>query len=352
MNKILITGGAGFVGSHAAEYFAEQGAEVTVLDNLSRAETLPTADRDPATHRYNWDHLEKIDGVALHQGDICDAKTVENLAEDVDAIIHTAAQVAVTSSLRDPRLDFEVNALGTFNVLEAARQATSDPKVLVTSTNKVYGENVNGIPVEPDGDRYVVTDEAFTNGIPESLSIDTTKHTPYGSSKLAADLYAQDYAHTYGLRTGVFRMSCIYGTRQFGNEDQGWVAHFILSTLRDQPLTIYGDGRQVRDLLYVEDLVSAMESYLGGGPDHGVWNMGGGPGNTLSLLELLDLLEELTGTRTDIAFGEWREGDQRVYISDIRAAKADLSWEPSVSPKAGASRFLDWAEASIGLALS
>lgn len=208
-----------------------------------------------------------------------------------------------------------MNALGTFNVLEAARKADSDPAVALASTNTVYGDNVNDVPVREAETRYWYDDPAYDAGIPESLSIDDCEHTPYGVSKLAADLYVQDYADRGVVDAAAFRMSCIYGTRQFGNEDQGWVAHFALSTLRDEPLTIFGDGKQVRDVLYVTDLIRAYDAFLSD-PEgkSGVYNVGGGPDNTTSLLEFLDLLEEKTGKRTDISFDEWREGDQKVYL--------------------------------------
>ena len=339
--RLLVTGGAGFVGSHVAETYAKAGAEVVVLDNLSRAQTLPTASRERDVVEHNWRHLEKVPGVRLVRGDARDAQTVLDAAEGCDAIVHAAAQVAVTSSLTDPRTDFAINALGTFNVMEAARRR--DVKALVyCSTNKVYGENVNAIPVTDAGTRYRFADPAFEKGIPESLSIDHCEHTPYGVSKLVGDLYAQDYGHLYGVRTGVFRMSCIYGTRQFGNEDQGWVAHFILATLAGKPLTIYGDGKQVRDTLYVGDLVQAYDAFLRSGIRQGVWNVGGGPKHTTSLLELLDLLEKLTGKRSPVSFSDWRPSDQRVYVSDVRKAEKELAWAPRVGLEEGVRRFVEW----------
>ncbi|MFB6177213.1 MAG: NAD-dependent epimerase/dehydratase family protein, partial [Halobaculum sp.] len=203
--------------------------------------------------------------------------------------------------------------------------------------------NVNDVPVREEDTRYWYGDPECEDGIPESLSIDGCEHTPYGVSKLAADLYVQDYAERGVVDAAAFRMSCIYGTRQFGNEDQGWVAHFALSTLRDEPLTIFGDGKQVRDVLYVEDLIRAYDAFLSdpeGKP--AVYNVGGGPDNTTSLLEFLDLLEEQTGERTDISYDDWREGDQKVYVSDISRAREELDWEPQVSFEEGMERFLDW----------
>jgi len=342
--SVLVTGGVGFVGSHAVEYYAEQDAEVTAFDNLSRIDTLETADESRNTAAYNWNYiLENYPDVELIEGDIRDQEHIEQVVEGHDAIVHTAGQVAVTASIQDPRTDFEVNALGTFNVLEAARKADSDPAVVLASTNKVYGDNVNEIPVREEETRYEYDDPDYENGIPESLSIDDCEHTPYGTSKLSADLYVQDYADRNEVNAAAFRMSCIYGPRQFGNEDQGWVAHFAISTLQDEPLTIFGDGKQVRDVLYVKDLIRAYDAFLSdpeGKP--AVYNMGGGSKNTTSLLEFLDMLEAQTGERTDISFDDWREGDQKVYISDISRAQNELDWEPEVDFETGIRRFVDW----------
>jgi CDP-paratose 2-epimerase len=346
LDRILVTGGAGFVGSHAAEFYAQRDVDVTVLDNLSRIDTLENADESRNTAAYNWTYLsENYPDIDLVQGDIRDADLVAETVEGHDGVVHTAGQVAVTASLEDPRTDFEVNAEGTFNVLEAARLAESNPAVVLASTNKVYGENVNDIPVREESNRYWYDDPDFDDGIPESLSIDGCEHTPYGTSKLAADLYVQDYAARGVVDAAAFRMSCIYGPRQFGNEDQGWVAHFAISTLEGEPLTIFGDGKQVRDVLFVKDLVRAYDAFLSDPKDTpAVYNMGGGTGNTTSLLEFLNLLKEETGKRTDISFDEWREGDQKVYVSDVSRAKEQLNWEPQVSFDEGIQRFVDWYE--------
>jgi len=346
--KIVVTGGTGFVGSHVAEFYAKQGNEVVAYDNLSRAEILGKADKRAEAVYYNWNYLkENYANIELVKGSVKDYDKLADVVKDADAIIHTAAQVAVTSSVENPREDFEINAMGTFNVLEAARNANSSPAVVYCSTNKVYGENVNDIEIEEGEKRYSFKDAP---GVSESLSIDLCEHTPYGCSKLTGDLYVQDYARLYGIDSCVFRMSCIYGTRQFGNEDQGWVAHFIIHTLLGKPLTIFGDGKQVRDVLYVEDLVNAYDLFLQNRKSlrGEVFNTGGGSNNTLSLLELLDLLEEKTGKRSEISFGDWRPSDQKVYISDINKAKEKLGWEPKVTPEEGVSRFIDWfSEAGV-----
>lgn len=344
MDRILITGGAGFIGSHAATYYDQKGVDVTVLDNLSRVDTLSDADKTRDTARYNWDYLaEEHPDITRLEADVRDADTMESVVAEHSAVIHTAGQVAVTSSIQDPRTDFEINAEGTFNILEASRKAERSPPVVLASTNKVYGNNINDIPVRKGETRYHYDDPEYAGGIPESYPIDGCEHTPYGVSKLSADLYTQDYAHRSEVDAAAFRMSCIYGTRQFGNEDQGWVAHFALSTLRNEEITIFGDGKQVRDVLFVDDLIRAYDAFLSdpaGKPS--VFNIGGGRNNTTSLLEFIDILEDKTGTRPDVTFDEWREGDQKVYISDITRAKDALDWEPQIEFEEGIEMFINW----------
>jgi CDP-paratose 2-epimerase len=336
--KIGVTGGGGFVGSHVAEHFSKRDYEVVVCDNLSRTQTLG---KPSPNGTYNWNYLrQRCRQVRLHETDVRKLEDLKSVLQGANAIVHTAGQVAVTTSLKDPKTDFEINALGTFNVLEAAR--ANDAAVIFCSTNKVYGDNVNEIPVRSEAKRYVFDDPANKYGVSESFSVDRTGHSPYGSSKLAADIYVQDYAHTYGLKTGVFRMSCIYGQRQFGVEDQGWLAWFTIATLTGKKITIYGDGKQVRDVLYVDDLVNAFDRFLKSNTKHAVFNMGGGPDNTLSLLELLDMLQNMTGRRPEVSFSEWRAADQKVYISDIRKAEEALNWKPTVAPEEGVKRVVNW----------
>jgi CDP-paratose 2-epimerase len=342
--KILVTGGAGFIGSHVAEYYAKKGEEVIVLDNLSRTEILGKVVGDPL---YNWEYLKQYGNLKLVKGDIRSFEQVREVARDVDAIIHVAAQVAVTTSIANPRIDFEINTLGTFNVLEMAR--LEDANLIFASTNKVYGENVNRIPVIEKETRYEYADQSYREGIPETFPIDLTGHSPYGCSKLAADIYVQDYAHTYGLKTGVFRMSCIYGERQFGVEDQGWVSWFAIATLTGKPMTIYGDGKQVRDVLYVGDLINAFDKFLNSNLKHEVFNIGGGPKNTLSLLELLEMLKRMSGMYPKISFADWRPADQKVYISNINKAKILLNWKPKTTPEDGVGRLVNWISNNIGL---
>lgn len=335
-------GGAGFIGSHVAEFYAKKGDNVIVFDNLSRTQLLKKGGQNVM---YNWNYLKRYSNIELVKGDIQSPEEIKKvLKEDIDVVVHAAGQTAVTTSLDDPETDFRINALGTLNVLEAVRRYNDRSAVIYCSTNKVYGSNVNKVRILEQRTRYVFEDK-FKDGIPETFPIDLCEHTPYGCSKLAADIYTQDYAKIYGLRTAVFRMSCIYGLRQFGVEDQGWVAWFTIATITGRSITIYGDGKQVRDILYVSDLVQAFDAFVqrSGQLSGEVFNIGGGPENTLSLLELLDLLEELTGKRSKISFSNWRPSDQKVYISNILKAKRKLGWSPKVSPKEGVKKLIEWA---------
>ena len=341
--KILITGGAGFVGSHVAEYYANKDAEVVVFDNLSRAELLGY---EASNAMYNWNYLKRYENIELTKGDIRDAKMIKEVAKDIDVIIHTAAQTAVTTSLENPRADFEINALGTFNVLEVARLSKNNPCVIFCSTNKVYGDNVNMIPVREKEKRYEFADTKYKKGIPEDFPTDLCEHTPYGCSKFTGDVYVQDYAQRNEIDAAVFRMSCIYGSRQFGVEDQGWVAWFTIATVLGKPITIYGDGKQVRDVLYVADLVKAFDVFVQKRDKihHSVYNIGGGPENTMSLLELLYMLENITGKKSKVIFDKWRPSDQKVYISDINKAKRELGWSPNISKEEGIRKLVKWVE--------
>ncbi|MBW3598870.1 MAG: GDP-mannose 4,6-dehydratase [Planctomycetes bacterium] len=334
---VLITGGAGFVGVNVAAHWARQGQPVMIFDNLSR----------PGVRR-NLDWLTGRYGslVEVETADIRDERAVRQAVSCACRIYHFAAQVAVTTSFADPASDFEVNARGTFNVLEAARRMADPPPLLFTSTNKVYG-NLKQMELVEGETRYTPTDRATRDhGAGEDHPLDF--HSPYGCSKGAADQYVLDYARCYNLPAVVFRMSCIYGPHQCGNEDQGWVAHFLLSALRDEPICIYGDGKQVRDVLFVEDLVEAMTAALDqiDATRGRAFNIGGGPENTLSLLELLYLIEDLVGRRPEVRYAPWRKGDQRYYVSDIRTMKSATGWRPRVSPEEGVERLCRWLDAN------
>ena len=314
---ILVTGGAGFVGSNLAErLLSRPDTRVRVFDSLARRgvehnlawlQTLPGAER-----------LEFI------EGDVRDAAAVTRAARDVTEIYHLAAQVAVTTSVDAPRDDMEVNVIGTFNVLEAARHWGRKPYVLFTSTNKVYG-SLEGVPVHVEGTRYVADEPGFS-GVAESEALDF--HSPYGCSKGAADQYVRDYGRMYGLPTTVFRMSCIAGPRQFGTEDQGWVAHFLYCVMEGRPITIYGDGFQVRDVLHVSDLVGAIEAAW----EHRartagqIYNVGGGMERAVSIAEMLAAIERETGRRPLLRYSETRPGDQPLYISETSLLAQHTGW--------------------------
>jgi CDP-paratose 2-epimerase len=330
---VLITGGAGFIGSNLAHRLLGAGRRVRILDNFSR----------PGVEQ-NLQWLREIHGEQLEAviADIRDARAVDHAMAGVGQVFHFAAQVAVTTSLQSPREDFSINAEGTLNVLEAIRARTAPPPVVMTSTNKVYG-GLEDLAIMIEGQRYVPLDpELRARGVAETRPLDF--HSPYGCSKGTADQYVLDYARSYGLTTTVFRMSCIYGPRQFGTEDQGWVAHFILRALRGEPITLYGDGMQVRDILFVDDLVDAFlaaerhAARLAGR----AFNIGGGPANAISLLDLLDRIEALHGDRPELEFDEWRTGDQRYYVSDTRAFEKATGWRRRVTAAEGIARLYGW----------
>jgi CDP-paratose 2-epimerase len=341
---VIITGGAGFVGSNLSADFLRDGLQVSVFDNLQR----------PGTER-NLDWLQSLPNAArlrFVHGDVRDADLVNSVvgAANVHAVFHFAAQTAVTTSVAAPREDLDVNILGTHNVLEAARHSRAKvaPAVFFTSTNKVYGSLPKRRAVE-DRTRYRFAEpDLDAHGVGEHEPLDF--HSPYGCSKGAADQYVHDYARIYNLRTVVFRMSCIYGPRQFGNEDQGWVAHFMRAVASGAPLTIYGNGKQVRDLLFVDDLVRAFKLaalHLDRTAGH-VYNIGGGPSNTISVwAELGPRLEQLAGRRLLVRIEEWRPGDQPVYVSDTRRAERDFSWTPQVGLDDGLRRLWAWAQSLV-----
>jgi CDP-paratose 2-epimerase len=340
--RALVTGGLGFIGCNVANRLLREGQDVILYDNAHRAGVMKNLDwlRENHGERVNWINA-----------DVRDAAAVRKAAHGVSAIFHLAGQVAVTTSVENPQEDFAINAQGTLNVLEAARQINPLPVVLYTSTNKVYG-GIDHVRIVESPTRYEY--ESQPDGISESCPLDF--HSPYGCSKGAADQYVRDYYRIYGLPTVVLRMSCIYGPRQFGNEDQGWVAHFALTGLRGADLTIYGDGRQVRDLLYVDDLVDVMMLCISQKDRTAgeIFNIGGGPSHTISVWnELSAPLAKLIGKLPPVTYGPFRPGDQRVYISDIRKAQRVLGWTPKVGITEGLKRMVEqwgpqWLAAKIG----
>jgi CDP-paratose 2-epimerase len=336
---VLITGGAGFIGCNIADALAGSGYEILVYDSLAR----PGVEGNLA-----W--LQRRHGARISSivADIRDEDELARAAREAKAVFHMAAQVAVTTSLVDPREDFEINLKGTINLLDALRLRREPVPLIFASTNKVYGDLAD-LDFRLVGDRYVPHDnQVRDNGISEARPLDF--HTPYGCSKGAADQYVLDYARSYDLPTAVLRMSCIYGRRQMGTEDQGWVAHFLIRALEGQPITIYGDGCQVRDIL---DVSNAVEAYLA------LWrniervkgrafNLGGGPENSVSLRQLVAHIAELTGRKVEVELEDWRAGDQRYFVADTRAARAALGLSPAVPWLEGVERLADWLREERG----
>ncbi|MEO7682421.1 MAG: NAD-dependent epimerase/dehydratase family protein [Gemmatimonadaceae bacterium] len=332
-----MVGGAGFIGSNAAARCLRRGDKVVILDNLSKR---------GAQENLEW--LCSLGPLQHVLADVRDADAVEKFfADNQDAalVLHLAGQVAVTRSLANPREDFEANALGTLNVLEAMRRTSHDASLIFSSTNKVYG-SMEDLSISEGHDRYSYGDLEF--GIAEDRGLDF--HSPYGCSKGAADQYVRDYCRIYGLKTVVFRQSCIYGPRQFGVEDQGWVAWFTIAAQLGRPITLYGDGKQVRDVLYIDDLLDAFDAAHDRIDDIAgrIYNIGGGCENTLSLRELLGFLEKRSGKKIAVIRDTWRSGDQKVYVSDIRRAYSELGWKPRTAFEDGLEKLYQWVETYKG----
>ena len=330
---VLITGGAGFIGTNLAARLLAGGRRVLVYDNLSR----PGVERN-----LQWLRAGYGDLLQLEIADIRDRERVAAAVARASQVFHLAAQVAVTTSLGNPREDFDINLGGTLNVLEAMRSLEHPPPLVFTSTNKVYGA-LDDVALQVHGQRYEPIDATlYECGVGESRPLDF--HSPYGCSKGGADQYVLDYARSYGLPAAVFRMSCIYGPHQCGNEDQGWVAHFLIRALRNESITLYGDGYQARDILYVDDLVEAFLQCQAAMPDLAgrAFNMGGGPANAVSLLEVLRHVAALTGRAPLVEYGPWRVGDQRYYVSDTTAFTDATGWEPAVRAHEGIARLHAW----------
>ena len=332
MSTALITGGAGFVGTNLADHLLRSGRRVRILDDLSRP---------GVEDNLRW--LERTHGAALEVviGDVCDRDAVREAAREVHSVFHLAAQVAVTTSIDAPMDDAAVNVLGTLHLLEEIRGRARPPAVVFTSTNKVYG-SLADLELIERADRYEPAHSEFAQGVSELRPLSFC--TPYGCSKGAADQYVLDWSRSYGVPSVVFRMSCIYGPHQHGNEDQGWVAHFARSVLEQEPITIFGDGKQVRDVLYAEDLVRALliaeeraAEFAGQ-----AFNIGGGRRNAVSLRDVIDILSDVRGCAPVLRHEQWRSGDQRYYVSDIGRFQAASGWRPTVSPRQGIEALHAW----------
>lgn len=335
--KHLVIGGAGFIGSNLAHTLLLSGEEVVVLDNLSRSGSKKNLD---------WLYSE-FPSLKFIQADIVqDQEILNNAVKSADRIYHLAAQVAVTTSVDFPRHDFEINALGTFNVLEALRLYNPRATLIFASTNKVYG-NLENLEIAETETKYKFENIA---GVNESQVLDF--HSPYGCSKGSADQYVRDYSRIYDLNTIVFRQSCIYGPHQFGVEDQGWIAWFIIALLTGKQITIYGDGKQVRDILYVDDLVRAYQMAADNiNKTRGqIFNIGGGPNNSLSIwLDFKKIFEKLFEKNIDVPYAPARPGDQKIYISDISKAKTYFNWEPKIGIEDGVKNLYLWAKNNLNL---
>ncbi len=330
MKKILITGGAGFIGINLACHLLKDKNNIVVIyDNLSRRGVKENLD---------WILSLNFRNLQFIKGDIRDYKKLKKTTKDCSNVYHLAAQVAVTTSVENPIEDFEINAEGTLYLLEAVRKNSPEADFIFSSTNKVYGELLH-LKTRETGTRYSLIDKS---GVNETENLDF--HSPYGVSKGCSDQYIRDYYRIYGLKTIVFRQSCIYGPHQHGNTDQGWVAHFITNILHNKPITIYGDGKQVRDVLDVSDLINAyvlanknIEKTKGA-----IFNIGGGINNTFSLLEFLEFIENETGKKIKYKFSEWRPGDQKIYISNNDKLKKELGWTPKISKEQGVKKLIEW----------
>ncbi len=341
IRPVLVTGGAGFIGCNLADRLAREGHDVVVYDCLARA---------GVEQNLEWlkrRHPHKISAVVA---DVRDASSLDAVAHDAGAVFHLAAQVAVTTSMTAPVEDFDVNVRATLSLLESLRAAGRDAPLVFASTNKVYGD-LGDLEMRLEDDAYTPAEPAVRRyGVGEDRPLDF--HTPYGCSKGAADQYVLDYARSFGLPTAVLRMSCIYGPRQMGTEDQGWVAHFLIRALEGRPISIYGDGRQVRDILHVDD---AVDAYMAVWRDIGrvsgrAFNLGGGPANAVSLRRLLAHIEALVGRPVPLEFSDWRAGDQRYFVADTRRAQAELGLAPARGWREGVADLAAWLAEARGLA--
>lgn len=355
--KVLITGGCGFVGYHTASKYLDEGHEVTIIDNLERASLLGYAENVPDSRKYsNYDALvdkgarillsdiskeSTFDSLKEGQSDI-NGRTIALAEECFDYIIHLAAQCGVPPSIENPRRDFEVNALGTLNLLEYVRQTGG--KMVYISTNKVYPLHA-GWTKDPKTNQWQWSVPVKReHGMAVKAYDNHGSRTPYGASKFVGDIYAQEYHHIYGIPMGIFRCSCLAGTHQFSYQEQGWVTWFAIAAEKGLPINIFGDGEQVRDVLWSGDVVSAIDGFLTSQLDYGLWNLGGGPSNTLSVNECVRILSELTGKNVfnQVTYHDWRPSDQRIYTSDIRNVKRDLNWAPTKPPKDLLEEILEW----------
>ncbi len=363
MSKILITGGLGFIGHHVAIKLSQKGHKIAVLDNLSRPNTFFSNSSKSNEENYNWKYIDEFyPQIEKKFIDIRDKEEVKILIQNFkpEIIIHAAGQTSAVDSIENPRFDFKNNVIGLFNVLNSAKESQIVTDFLYISTNKVYGNNVSKIPLIEGKTRYFPEEKKFT-GFSETLSIDHSIHTPYGVSKLTGDLYVQEFGQIYGMKNTVFRLSCIYGDQQFGIHGQGFISYMFLNAISGKPIQIYGNGKQVRDILYIDDLSNLIERYLSStsslnpkifNQKSRVYNIGGGINNTISLLELVGKFESILGKKIEMEFSNWRLGDQKLYISDITKIYSEIGWKPNINPEQGIERLSKWIESNKHLFLN
>jgi len=338
--RVLVTGGCGFIGSWACEYFKKRGWEVISLDNMTKHELLRTPYNVEEARFYNWNYLKRL-GVELIKADIRNKEEVFKYAEGVDFIIHTAAQPAITISIENIDLDFSVNVIGTLNVLHAAKEFNIP--VVSCATIHVYGNEINQELKESET-RYVREPASINEDYPILGGI----LTPLHASKASAEIYVKTFIDTYGLKAASFRLTGLYGERQFGGEDHGWVANFCIRSILNLPLRIYGTGKQVRDILYAQDVVKAFEAFYNN-PIPGIYNIGGGLKTSISLIECIDLISEILSKKPQVEFHPPRLGDLKYFVCDITKAKKLLKWEPQVLPKEGITNLINWIKSNIEL---
>ncbi len=331
--KVLVTGGCGFLGSHVCEFYAAKGAQVVSYDNMTKHELSRTGFGTDEVRNFNWDYLQSL-GIDLVKADVRDAAELMKRAEGCDYLIHTAAQPAMTISWENPELDLTSNVVGTFNVLETARKL--EIPVASCSSIHVYGNKINETLREGDN-RYIRDPEA----IDETHPILEGSLSPLHASKASAEIYVQTYIDTYDLEAASFRLTGIYGTRQFGGEDHGWVANFSIRSILDWPLTIFGTGKQVRDIIYATDVCEAFDAFYKT-RKAGIYNIGGGPKTAISLLQCIDILGDINGKNPEVKFGEDRFGDLRYFMCDTKKARENLGWEVKVMPRDGIAMLIEW----------
>ncbi len=333
--KVLVTGGCGFIGTNVCLFHLKHKDEVVCIDNLYRKGV-----------EFNLKLLKNFSNFKFYKIDIRDKKKIENVFKQYkfDIIYHLAAQVAVTLSVENPVEDFEINVLGTLNLLEATRKYQPESFFIFSSTNKVYG-GMENLKIKVKNEKYYLVD--YPNGIDENFNLDF--HSPYGCSKGAAEQYVRDYARIYNLKTIVFRQSCIYGPYQFGMVDQGWIAYFCIQALLDKEITIYGDGKQVRDVLYIDDLIKAYWlAYKNNKKVKGeIFNIGGGKNNTVGILEFIKYLEKKLDKKINYRFAPWRPGDQKYFVSDNKKLRKILNWYPRIDLNSGFEKLLSWLKTHI-----